>query len=168
MSTTKAPAPMKLHLLPDHVERLQFPITSKKRTEKLKDVIASRQGFLCEAQNTIAFPTGIESEGKTYKLSFELPDAFEIAATYNRDGELNALTIIQGAEQMTFTREGGKPSRFTMQGDGVGDLVKKGRMDTLKTLLGHDEPAKRARLAADSGADPEEGGVASLTAFCLE
>jgi hypothetical protein len=132
---------MKLHITEEQAEAKEFPVSSKKRTEEFRDIIAAYGAILCENLSTIIFPTSVM--GQT--MRFVIPQPFEIAATYNRNLDLNGITITQGEDQYTFDHRSGFRTKFTMAGDGVGDTVKDGRVATLKALISDLSPAKNAR-----------------------
>lgn len=148
----KHAAPPKLRILPAEMEAGSVLIGNPKQAEKIRDLINGQRAMLDAVENRVIFPVSLTPEGTKTRLHFmEAPD-FMVASVHAKSGELNAIVMDFEEGQMTFQRapdgsiEGVK-SNYTMEGDGTGGVVQKGRIHNLGTLLMSDEPiALHARV----------------------
>jgi len=131
---------MKLNIPQYSLDEGIYPIR-KKTSEKLKDVFLQQGAILIPWCAKLVFPTSVSET----ELKFTILPEFEVATTYNRDNEITGHTIqLQDGTQMTFTRQDEQSARYTMAGDGVGDIVKRGRVKSLEALTENHPASLRA------------------------
>lgn len=137
-------APPKLRILPAEMEAGSVLIGNPKQAEKIRDLINGQRAMLDAVENRVIFPVSLTPEGTKTRLHFMEAPEFAIACVYSKSGELNALTLAFDNLQLTFRRRNDgsietATTTYTLEGNGCGDLVAKGRVSCLCTLLMSDE-----------------------------
>lgn len=144
--------PPKVRILPKEMEAGSVLLGSAKQAEKIRDFINGQRAMLDAVESRVIFPVSLTPEGTKSRLHFIEAPEFCVACVHAKSGELNAITLAFENLQLTFRRiaDGSVEcfnTSYTLEGNGVGDTVEKGRAQCLNTLLMSDEPiALHARV----------------------